>query len=262
MQSSVSKMAHGLPADGVNIQVPGDVDQEMQADIDVHIGHQGYQGQPQQPMPDPAALLQQMMAQMMQNMMNQMNHMFAQAASGATGQPPGGGPQSVPPGADPKNWQGPANAGGWQHDRSLANVRLDERAFRRIDKFIDKPSEWTEWKAQMIEAVRECDKSFADDLTIFEKKEVPITDVDLTIVQQQLSATLSSRLINVTGKEAFAIVRAAQGQGVEAWRQLGMRFDPQTDAPFALLLISGVSYKIGAKQDVQSGLTKWETLFR
>ena len=70
-------MAHGLPADGVNIQVPGDVDQEMQADIDAHIGYQGYQGQPQQPMPDHAALLQQMMQQMMQNMMTQTNHMFA-----------------------------------------------------------------------------------------------------------------------------------------------------------------------------------------
>ena len=39
-----------------------------------------------------------------------------------------------------------------------------------------------------------------------------------------------------------------------------MRFDPQTDARFALLLIAVVSYKIGAKQDVQSGLVKWETL--
>ena len=211
-------MAYGLPADGVNVLVPGDVDQEMQADIDAQWGNQGQQGQPQQqqPTPDPAALLQQMMAQMMQNMMNQMNHMFAQAASGATGQPPGGGPQSASPGADPRNWQGPANAGGWQHDRSLSNVRLDERAFRRIDKFTDKPSEWTGWKAQEIEAVRECDKTFADDLAVFEKREMPITNVDLSVCQQQLSATLSSRLIGVTGKEAFAIVRAAQGQGVEA----------------------------------------------
>ena len=91
---------------------------------------------------------------------------------------------------------------------------------------------------------------------------MPIANVDLSICQQQLSATLFSRLIGVTGKEAFAIVRAAQGQGVEAWRQLGMRSDPQTDARFALLLISVVSYKIGAKQDVQSGLIEWETLFR
>ena len=150
--------------------------------------------------------------------------------------------------------------GNWQHDRSMAYARLDERAFRRIEKFTDKKDEWTEWRAQVIEAVRECDKTFADDLVKFEKKEAPIVDTDLSVCQQQLSATLQSRLINLTGKEAFAIVRAAQGQGVEAWRQLSMRFDPQTDARFALLLIAVVSYKIGAKQDVQSGLVKWETL--
>jgi len=80
---------------------------------------------------------------------------------------------------------------------------------------------------------------------VFEKQEEPITDTQLSMVQQQLSATLQSRLISVTGKEAFAIVRAAEGQGVEAWRQLCMRFDPQTDARFALLLIALVTYKIG-----------------
>ena len=142
----------------------------------------------------------------------------------------------------------------------MGNVRLDERAFRRIDKFTDKKDEWTEWRAQVIEAVRECDKTFADDLVKFEKKETPGTYIDLTVVQQQLSATLQSRLVNLTGREAFAIVRAAEGQGVEAWRQLGMRFDPQTDARFALLLIAVASFKIGAKQDVQSGLVKWETM--
>ena len=165
-------MAYGMPADGVNVLVPGDVDQEMQADIDAQWGNQGQQGQPQQPMPDPAVLLQQMMSQMMQNMMNQMNHMFAQAAPGVIGQSPGGSSAAFSPqGADPRNWQGPPNTGGWQYDKSLSNVRFDERAFRRIDKFTDKPSEWTEWKAQMIEAVRECDKTFADDLAVFEKKE-------------------------------------------------------------------------------------------
>ena len=87
-----------------------------------------------------------------------------------------------------------------------------------------------------------------------------ITDIDLTLTQQQLSATLQSRLITVTGKEAFAIVSAAEGQGVEAWRQLSQRFDPQTDARFALLLIALVSFKIGKTQDVQSGLVRWETM--
>ena len=100
----------------------------------------------------------------------------------------------------------------------MGNVRLDERAFRRIEKFTDKKDEWKEWRAQVINAVRECDKTFADNLLVFEKQEEPITDTQLSMTQQQLSATLQSRLISVTGKEAFAIVRAAEGQGVEAWR--------------------------------------------
>ena len=118
----------------------------------------------------------------------------------------------------------------------------------------------SEWRAQVLNAVRECDKTFAENLLVFEKQEEPIADIQLSSTQQQMSARLQSRLISVTGKEAFAIVRAAEGQGVEAWRQLGMRFDPQTDARFALLLIALVTYKMGGKQDVQSGIVKWETM--
>ena len=243
---------------GVNVRVPdSDVDQQMQADIDVHLGPQGQQ---QMPVPDPAAMVQTMMMQMMQNLFAQMSSALAQSAPGTTGQTAGAASPAFGP-MDPGNWQGPPSAGNWQRDRSMANVRLDEKAFRRMEKFTDKKDEWTEWRAQVIEAIRECDKSFADDLVNnFEKKESVITDLDLNPVQQQLSATLQSRLVNITGKEAFAIVRAAEGQGIEAWRQLGMRFDPQTDARFVMLLIAVISYKIGAKQDVQSGLVKWETM--
>jgi len=81
-------MATGQPLDGVNVQVPGspgDVDHEMQADVDAHAGGLG---QPQQPMPDPAMfqpMLQQMFQQMMQQMMN---NMFAQPAQRTIGLSP------------------------------------------------------------------------------------------------------------------------------------------------------------------------------
>ena len=42
--------------------------------------------------------------------------------------------------------------------------------------------------------------------------------------------------------------------------QLSKRFDPQTDARFALLLIPAVSFKTGKGQDVQSELVHWETM--
>ena len=78
------------------------------------------------------------------------------------------------------------------------------------------------------------------------------------MVQQQLSATPQARLISLVGTEAFAIVNAAEGQCVEAWRQLSKRFDPQTDARFALLLILLVSFKIKPRRE--AGLVRWETM--
>ena len=182
------------------------------------------------------------MQQFMQQFIQTMQQAWPQAAPGAA--PVG---QAAPAAVSPQG-------AGWQEDRRMANIRLGERAFRRIEQITDKRDEWNEWRSQVLNAVRECDKTFADSLLEFETKEDPITDVQPTLTQQQLSATLQSRLISITGKEVFAIVTAAEGQGVEAWRQLGMRFDPQTDARFALLLIALVSYKIGTKQDVQSGL--------
>ena len=105
-----------------------------------------------------------------------------------------------------------------------------------------------------LTAVRECDTSFAESLITYEKSEMAVEDVSLTPTLQQLSAVLQSRLISVTAKEAFSIVTATQGQGVEAWRQLTKRYDPQTDARFALLLIGIVGFKIGKNQDVQTAL--------
>ena len=107
-----------------------------------------------QPMPDPAMMLQQMM----QHMMQQINMMFAQNAPGGQNAGTSSAAFSLQGAA---NWQGPPSqqsTGNWQEDRSTANVRLDERASRRIEKFTDKKDEWTEWRDQVLNVVRECDK--------------------------------------------------------------------------------------------------------
>ena len=142
----------------------------------------------------PQAMMQTMMQQFMQQLLLSMQQALPQVAPG-----------TAPVGEAVSAAFSPQGA-GWQEDRHLANVRLDERAFRRVEKFTDKREEWTEWRAQVLNAVRECDKTFADSLLEFEKKEEPITDLQLSLTQQQLSATLQSRLISFTGKEAFAIV--------------------------------------------------------
>ena len=142
----------------------------------------------------------------------------------------------------------------------MANVRLDERAFRLLDKFSNKKNDWKEWRTQLLTAIRECDTTFATTLVHHERSEEVIKNENLTPTVQQLSATLQARLVSVTAKEALAIVDAEQGEGIEAWRQLVKRFDPQTDGTFAALLISLVSFKITKTQDVQSELVRWETI--
>ena len=224
------------------------VEEQMQADID----DQAFTaGMPIIPPPTAmprfdAAAMQQMMhnhfQQMMQQMMSTMAASFS--APGATGSSPGG-IQSAPGG----------NIG-----ERLANVRLDERAFRRIDRFSNKREDWREWRTHLLTAVRECDKSFADQLVAYEKSEAVIEDTALNPTLQQLSATLQARLIALTSKEAFSIVTACEGQGIEAWRQLVKRYDPQTDARFANLVNDLIGFRITKGQDVQTEMVKWEAM--
>ena len=72
------------------------------------------------------AMIQQMMQGIMQNIMQQVNNTFTQNG----GQIPGG----VPGAAGVQT--GPSVP--WQQDKSMSNVRLDIKAFSRIEKFTDK----------------------------------------------------------------------------------------------------------------------------
>ena len=111
----------------------------------------------------------------------------------------------------------------------LQPARLDERCFRRLEKFTNKRDEWREWKLHLLTAVRECDTDFAESLLKYEKLTESIDLVDLNKWEGQMTAILYSRLIQLTKGEAFAIVQATQGNGCEAWRLLQQRYDPQTD---------------------------------
>ena len=190
---------------------------------------------------DILSMIAQQSAQHQQSMM-QMQTMITQVLSTMSG-----------PGVQPD----PASTAQRPH---LANAKLDERCFRRLDKFTNKREDWREWRMHFLTAVKECDTSFAESLKVYEKSETEIEEVSLNPTEQQLSAVLQARLISLTAKEAFSIVVASQGSGCEAWRQLSRRYDPQTDARFASLIINLVGYKIGKSQCVQTALVQWEAL--
>ena len=142
----------------------------------------------------------------------------------------------------------------------LANAKLDERCFRRLENFTNKREDWREWRMHFLTTVKECDTSFAESFKIYEKGETEIEEVSLTPTEQQLSAVLQARLISLTAKEASSIVVASQGWGCEAWRQLTRRYDPQTDARFASLIINLVVFLIGKTQFFQTALVQREAL--
>ena len=161
------------------VDLNANVDRQMQSDVDAHAASAGMPISPFASTAAPGATtlpsfdtnaMQQLMhahfQEMMQQMMKTMTASFL--PSGASGSNPGG-IQSAPKAA----------SGG-----HLANLRSDERAFRRIDRFSNKREEWREWRTHLLIAVRECDKSFADSIVTYEKSDVVIEDKILTPTMQ------------------------------------------------------------------------------
>ncbi len=97
--------------------------------------------------------MMQMLQQMMQVMMSLQQTTQGAAASGTS----------------PPTASSPVGATHWKQHTQMASVRLDERAFRRMDKFSNKKSEWKEWRIQLLTAIRECDTTFATALVAYER---------------------------------------------------------------------------------------------
>ena len=144
-----------------------------------------------------------------------------------------------------------------RHGNHQTNAQLDERSFRRCEKFSNKEDTCREWKQHFLTAVRECDTDFANYLWAVEKRDMPI-DMELTPTYTQLSAVLYSRLIALSSGEAFSILQMHDGHGVEGWRLLTKRFDPKTDARLTTLILSLFTYKIKAG-DILGGMADWES---
>ena len=61
---------------------------------------------------------------------------------------------------------------------SLANCRLDERSFRRLDKFDNKVDSWKEWWREFLSAVGEQDTEFVNFLWTVERQKEEVDSFD------------------------------------------------------------------------------------
>ena len=113
---------------------------------------------------------------------------------------------------------------------------LDERHFRRIDKFEGAESKWKEWSFQMKTAIGTINPKVRG---LLEEIQKDPTEVDWDLMfgnlndqqVEQMGAEPYGLTVLMTTWEALTVVRGvAGGNGWHAWQQLVIRCNPKTPA--------------------------------
>ena len=132
-----------------------------------------------------------------------------------------------------------AFAGGVGRDRDVragGSGYLDERHFRRMDKFDGAEAKWKEWAFQLKTLVGTVNSKTRDLLEEIQKtsKDPNWDELFVEVTQEhidKMGAELYSLLVSLSSGEALMVVRGvAGGNGWEAWQRLAARFDPRTPA--------------------------------
>ena len=141
---------------------------------------------------------------------------------------------------------------------------LDERHFRRIDKFVGDPTKWREWAFQFKTAVGALSPKARELLEEIQKfpKDPDWVEIFADVEDDdriKMSAELYSLIVTLVSGEALTVVRGVAGNGWEAWHKLQIRFDPKTPAR-ALRMMMGVMQpkKVKDVRELQSALMEWE----
>jgi hypothetical protein len=129
---------------------------------------------------------------------------------------------------------------------------MDERYFRRIEKFNGDEKMWKEWHFQMRAAVRSTDKDTADILDYVEKhQDTTMGDLEDKYTDdlgnkdehfQVQASEMYDLLCSVTGGEAKTVVRwEVSMNGFMAWKAIYARYSPMTPAKTLALLMDVMS---------------------
>jgi hypothetical protein len=113
---------------------------------------------------------------------------------------------------------------------------LDERHFRRVDKFDGTEKQWKDWCFQLKAAVRATDRTVMKIMEHVEreKEDMSAEDLDVHFVDdgaERLGSELYDLLCSITSGEAMTIVRGETSMnGFIAWRRIYQRYAPSTPA--------------------------------
>ena len=142
---------------------------------------------------------------------------------------------------------------------------MDERHFRRMEKFDGSENKWKEWSFQLktsLGAVNPKARNLLEDIHRHAKD--PDWDTIFVDVSEdhvtKIGAELYSLLVSLLSDEALMVVRGVVGgNGWEAWQKLAARFDPRTPARAlrAMMLVMQPK-KVKDVREMQSAVEEWE----
>jgi hypothetical protein len=141
---------------------------------------------------------------------------------------------------------------------------LDERHFRRVDKFSGDPIKWREWAFQFKTAVGAVNNKTRELLEEIQKfpKDPNWEDIFQETTEEdkkKMSAELYNLIVTLVAGEALTVVRGVAGDGWEAWHKLLVRFDPKTPARALRMMMSVMQpRRVKDVRELQSALMEWE----
>ncbi len=155
---------------------------------------------------------------------------------------------------------GPAGGGGSGRPQSMQQVV--DTTIKRMDRFVKEG--FTDWKLKLEMGLRGCHPRMAEILKYAEEQDGPV-DVDLMEEEDQgTNHNLYIILAQITGEEAFDVVKNVEGQnGAEAFRRLCRRFSGKTRGKRLQMIRRSVNpSKIKKLSEVMGMIEKWETNLR
>ena len=141
---------------------------------------------------------------------------------------------------------------------------LDERHFRRIEKFNGEMGKWREWSFQPKTAMGAVNRDVREVLDRIQNyaKDPNWEDVFMETTEasrQRYGAELYNLIVTLVSGEALTVVRGVAGDGWEAWHRLQARFDPKTPARALRLMMQVMQpKKVKDIREVQGAVTEWE----
>ena len=143
--------------------------------------------------------------------------------------------------------------------------RLDERFFRRVEKFDGAEGRWKEWSFQFKTQLGAASKLTKDRLDDIQKAGVD-PDWDSIFVEDdessvdKLGAELYSIITSLVSGEALMMVRGVpHGNGWKAWSKLFNRYNPKTPARALMAMMNAMSpKKVKDVRDLSQAVEEWE----